>query len=112
MKGPMVKSGRPMGAVKRTPLPYKEYMVVPPEEQVYRFIVAYKQTHDGNSPTMREIMNNCNISSTSMAFFYLEKLVGLGLIRRPEPEFGKRSAANIEVIGGKWEFMGGSHGAE
>jgi hypothetical protein len=37
----------------------------------------------------------------------LSQLAGMGLIRRPEPEIGKRSAANIEVVGGEWSFPAG-----
>jgi SOS-response transcriptional repressor LexA len=79
-------------------------------QKVFDFIVAFKREHDGNSPTMREIMANCKITSSSMAFFYLNQLAAAGLIRRPEPEIGTRQAANIEVVGGKWIFIGGKHG--
>jgi predicted transcriptional regulator len=71
-------------------------------ERVFEFIVAFKHEHDGNSPTIREIMVNCRISSTSMVCFYLNQLVAKGLIKRPD--------ANIEVVGGKWIFIGGHHG--
>ena len=33
-------------------------------EAVYRFIVEFKREHDGNSPTYREIMESCGVSST------------------------------------------------
>jgi hypothetical protein len=70
--------------------------------RIFAFIVSYKKSHDGNSPTFREIGGACGIGSTSMMLFYLNKLVKQGLIRRPEPEIGKRFATRIEVIGGKW----------
>jgi hypothetical protein len=76
---------------------------------VYDFVVAYKKSHDGNSPTNREIMAGCGITTTSMVFWYLNKLQEMGMIRRPEPEIGSRYAAKIEVIGGKWLFIGGKH---
>jgi hypothetical protein len=78
-------------------------------EQVFKFIVDYKHAHDGNSPTMREIMAGCKISTTSLIFFYLNKLEEQGFIRRFEPPNGSRSFAKIEVIGGKWIYLGGKH---
>jgi SOS-response transcriptional repressor LexA len=79
-------------------------------QKAFDFIVAYKREHDGNSPTMREIMVGCQISSTSMVSFYLDQLEAMGFIRRPEREMGNFSAANIEVVGGEWSFpAGGSH---
>jgi hypothetical protein len=87
------------------------YYGEPPKSQkVFDFIVAYKREHDGNSPTMREIMVGCKVSSTSMVSFYLDQLVAMGFIRRPEREMGNFSAANIEVVGGEWSFpAGGNH---
>ena len=77
--------------------------VEPKWEQVYKFIVAYKRDHDGNSPTIREIQDECGISSTSVVFYYLNQLEARGLIRRPEPKIGSRYASRIEVIGGRWK---------
>ena len=70
-------------------------------EKVYDFILEFKRVHDGNSPTIREIVTSCKISSTSMVWFYLNQLAADGLI--------KRQASNIEVVGGKWIFIGGKH---
>jgi len=49
-------------------------------EDVFNFIVAYKQLHDGNSPTWREIGNACNISSVSVVAYILKKLEAQGKI--------------------------------
>lgn len=73
-----------------------------PGERVYQFIVNYKRRHDGNSPTFREIMEGCTITSTSMVLYYLTGLEKRGLIRRPEPVFGNRNATKIEIVGGRW----------
>lgn len=75
-----------------------------PVKLVYDFIIRYKSSHDGNSPTIREIGEACDISSTSVVTYWLKRLESRGLIRRPEPQFGNRFAASIEVIGGKWEM--------
>lgn len=70
------------------------------QQRVYRFVVQYKKQNDGNSPTIREIMDGCGITSTSQVRYYLIKLAERGLIRLPE----KGSAAKIEVVGGYWAF--------
>jgi len=77
-----------------------------PIKRVYDFIVDYKRSHDGNSPTFREIMQDCNITSTSMVLYYLKKLEKKGLVRRPEPPIGSRYAVKIEIVGGEWSFNG------
>jgi SOS-response transcriptional repressor LexA len=74
----------------------------PMVEHVYDFIVSYKKSHDGNSPTIREIGEACGISSTSVVSYWLHRLESRGLIRRPEPTIGNRFATKIEVVGGKW----------
>jgi SOS-response transcriptional repressor LexA len=79
----------------------------PVQEIVFKFIVEYKQNHDGNSPTMREIMYGCDITTTSLISFYLGQLERSGKIRWPRYGFSKRSSATIEVIGGNWLFIGG-----
>lgn len=70
----------------------------PRKRQVYNFIVKFKKTHDGNSPTVAEICQICNVSSTSVASYYLKGLEGLGLIKLG----GSRGRRMIEVPGGKW----------
>lgn len=72
------------------------------ELDVYRFIVAYKRKNDGNSPSTREIMEGCRLSSTSVAHFYLDKLERMGLISRP----GGNLSRGIVVTGGRWELHG------
>jgi signal transduction histidine kinase len=49
-------------------------------KDVFNFIVAYKQLHDGNSPTWREISSACNISSVSVVAYILKKLEDQGKI--------------------------------
>jgi hypothetical protein len=94
---PHISLGDRVGPIPHTPRQH----IKPTAEGAYEFIVTYKHGHDGNSPTYREIMEGCGISSTSMVVFYLTKLEQRGLIRRPEPEIGARYA-KIEVIGGQW----------
>lgn len=68
-------------------------------EAILAFIVAYKREHDGNSPTVREITEKCDISSTSVTAFNLRRLVALGCIRMGGSGV---KARGIEVVGGKW----------
>lgn len=83
-------------------IPLVQRVERPKVERVYDFIVAYKKSHDGNSPTFREIMEDCEVLSTSTVVYYLDKLGKRGLIRRPEPRIGSRYATMIEVVGGQW----------
>jgi SOS-response transcriptional repressor LexA len=71
------------------------------DERLLKFICEYKRAHDGNSPTMREMMAACRISSTSMVDYYLRRLENGGHIRRG----GKGKSAAIEVMGGRWLFI-------
>jgi hypothetical protein len=65
---------------------------------IYAFIIAYKTAHDGIPPSLREIVEECGIASTSVASYNLNKLQAAGLIRiNPETR-----ARNIEVVGGRW----------
>lgn len=71
----------------------------PKEDKVFKFILKYKESHDGNSPTIREICKACKISSTSVVDYYLEKLQSRKLIQRDS--FQSR---NINVVGGSWSY--------
>ena len=66
-------------------------------DQVFKWIVAFKIAHDGNSPTLAEIMQQFQISSKSVAARILANLERAGLIRR----MGYKSRM-ICVSGGKW----------
>jgi SOS-response transcriptional repressor LexA len=71
-------------------------------EIVYKYIVAYKCHYDGNSPSIREIGVACEISSTSMVWYYLQKLVVEGLIEMSE----NTARPRILVKGGVWRLYG------
>ncbi len=66
--------------------------------QVYDYICDYKQAHDGNSPTFRQIALACGISSTSVVNFYLVFLEEQGLLK-VERSWQTRS---IRIIGASW----------
>ena len=67
-------------------------------EQILQFIVRFKRAKDGNSPTIREIGRACDISSTSIVRYHLEKLEHQGLIQMARN--GK--TRGIQVVGGRW----------
>ena len=65
------------------------------------YIIDYKQENDGNSPTMRQIMENLSYSSTSVVTYNLNVLENQGLIKR---QYG--DARGIIVTGGQWVYEG------
>ncbi len=67
-------------------------------DEVFRWIVRFKQEHDGNSPTMREIQMQFKISNTSVVSYILKRLERRGRIRLA----GERRSRQIYVIGGSW----------
>lgn len=64
------------------------------------WICSFKLTHDGVSPTVREICAGLGVLSTSIVSYRLDRLEQLGLIQRGGPEAGSRC---IEVSGARWE---------
>jgi SOS-response transcriptional repressor LexA len=64
---------------------------------VLNYIVEYKRWHDGNAPTIREIMAGCKIASTSNVYYILKEMESQGMIK-----LGARSA--IQVVGGQWTY--------
>jgi SOS-response transcriptional repressor LexA len=66
--------------------------------RVLRYIILYKRRHDGVAPTVREIMDACGISSTSVVAYHLKRLEAAGKIICGD--FGSSRA--IEVVGGRW----------
>jgi len=65
---------------------------------VFEYVVLHKSENDGNSPTIREIMRKCQISSTSMVNYYLYQLQDFDKIRF-------QGIRNIIVVGAQgWSF--------
>lgn len=78
----------------------------PKTQEVFDFIVQFKTANDGNSPSVEQIKNACDITSTSVVMYYLGKLENAGKITREllvGGEIGKaRRIRNIRVVGAKW----------
>ena len=64
--------------------------------EIFSFIVEYKQAHDGNSPTYTEIVENTSINSTNTAWYYVQKLLKVGLMTMKD---GK-----LCLAGGNWHY--------
>jgi SOS-response transcriptional repressor LexA len=69
-------------------------------EIIYRFIISYKTKYDGNSPSIRQISRDCDISSTSMVTYYLNKLISKGMIEISDDT----ESHKIMVKGGVWRM--------
>lgn len=72
--------------------------LTPRRLQVYDFLVNYKKTHDGIAPSVAEIQEACELSSTSMVRYHLNSLVLLGMI---ECDYRKGSRM-IRIVGARW----------
>lgn len=66
---------------------------------IFDFIVQYKQEHDGNSPTIREIGDAVGLRSSSTVNYYLQRLV-----KEKKIYIADNLSRSIEVIGGSWAF--------
>ena len=66
------------------------------------FIVSYKKEHDGESPTIRYIMDRLDIASTSMTAFYIQKLIDEGRLYRVHAYSGGHG---LGVPGGRWDIV-------
>ncbi len=69
----------------------------PIQMEIYYYIATYKRTHDGNSPTVREIAHKLKMGSTSI-HHQLDNLERFGLIKR----IGLNRSRSIKLIGGKY----------
>lgn len=73
---------------------------------VFSFIIRYKSEHDGNSPTVRKIRDELDISSTSVVNRCLDDLERQGKIRK----LRNNRSGSIEVVNGIWFMTGHSYG--
>ena len=69
-------------------------------EDIFDFIVRWKRNHDGNSPSLSQIMTHCKITSKSVVVYILEKLESQQKIIRVGPKYERR----IQVVGGRWDY--------
>lgn len=72
----------------------------PTAERVYRFIVDYKRSYGGDSPTLREIADAVGLEAVSAVKRHVDTLEAAGLLSRRL--VGR--ARTIDVAGGRWVF--------
>lgn len=65
--------------------------------RMFRYIVLYKRTHDGNSPSIKQIGDAVGIS-TNVVHSHLRRLEAEGRIVR------SGDARSIMVVGGQWSM--------
>lgn len=68
-------------------------------DQIFDFIVQYKQTHDGNSPTTREIADACYLSSLTTVRHHLMNLELENRLR-----IADEGHYQFEIVGSHWEY--------
>ena len=66
---------------------------------VYEFILKFKQTHGGNSPSVAEITQGCDLHSTSAVGPILHSLALFGMIKC---NYGTGKSRMIEIPGTRW----------
>jgi hypothetical protein len=73
------------------------------KENIFKFIVNYKRSHGGNSPTMKEIREHTGLQSNQSIINYLGQLQDdKRLILGKEKE-----TRSIQVIGAEWHYANG-----
>lgn len=65
--------------------------------EIVGFVIEYKKSHNGNSPSYDEIMDACGVSSKSEVKRILGNMEAAGLLKRN----GRRS---IEIPNSKWQI--------
>lgn len=70
--------------------------------QVLTYIIDYKTAADGNSPSLDDIAQGCELSSKSLANYYLFILESQGRITIMKNAQGNNLARSICIPGGKW----------
>jgi hypothetical protein len=69
----------------------------PTRDRIFDFLVRYKQEHDGNSPSMREVADACHVV-LSAAHFHL-----LRLERDHRIHLNDNRSRAIEIVGAAWQ---------
>lgn len=65
------------------------------EQAILDFVIAYKESHGGTSPSYEEIMEGCNISSKSTVGYHLDNL-------EQQKKIKVVGVRNIQIPGEEW----------
>ena len=66
--------------------------------EIFKFIIRFKRTHNGNSPSIREIAEGTHISSKSHAHYILRKLEEAGYLKMGNDQ----TSRGIQIPGTEW----------
>lgn len=64
-------------------------------QRIYQYILTFCDSHSGNSPTLRQIVDGTGISSTSVVAYHLDILEEHGLLERRD--------GHLCVTGATWQ---------
>lgn len=73
-------------------------------DEIFQFIVSYKEEHDGNSPTFRCIEKEFSMSRSSLTRYILNRLEKDGKILL----YKDGAKTKIKVVGGHWYYDRGT----
>jgi hypothetical protein len=76
--------------------------------RIFDYIVQYKRDNDGNSPSLRELVADCEAGGTSAARYHVLKLERQGRVTLPA--VGR--PRSIQVTGGRWTYEPPGEGTE
>lgn len=78
----------------------------PTARRIFEFVCKYKRQYDGISPSYAEIIAACNLTSTSVVTWHIDKLVAAGLIKELviETPTGKGKSRGLMVVSGVWSY--------
>lgn len=63
-------------------------------EAIYRYVIAYKQQHDGLSPFLQEIADACLLGVSTVKYHLMQLEI--------DNRIHWHSRRGIEVVGGRW----------
>jgi len=77
-------------------------------DRIFDYIVQYKRENDGNSPSLRDLVADCEAGGTSAARYHVMKLEKQGKINIP----AAGRPRSIRVTGGRWTYEPPGRGTE
>ena len=63
---------------------------------LFVFILHYKEDHDGNSPTYREMAKGIGVKSTNTVWVYIQDMIKAGVLDVKDKK--------LRVVEGKWSY--------
>lgn len=73
------------------------------KRKLLEYLKGYKSTHDGNTPTVRQMIDGANMSTANRVYRCLLALENDGKISLGGPD---RKQLHISIVGGRWYYEG------